>query len=153
MQQPIQWSHCVFLLLCGDESVGGWISHHIRSWRDSASGHKRWWGRVLLARSAECVTRVHSATHDKPIWEAFRIWLLEVSGAGSEVWSIKNRKRCFFSPFFLIIAVIYKQCTDGCQSPEVKTDACDSKSSNSRSVSHKDVPSFVTAIRPLAAVL
>lgn len=63
-----------------------------------------------------------------------------------------NRKRCFF-PFFLIIAVIYKQCTDGCRSPEVKSDACDSKSSNSRSISHKDFASFVTAIRPLVSVL
>lgn len=71
---------------------------------------------------------------------------------GSEVRSIKNRKRCFFS-LLLIIAVIYKQCTDGWSSPEVKTDACDSKSSNRLSVSHKDFASFMTAIRPLVSVL
>lgn len=138
----------MFLLLCGDRSVGGWISHHIRSWRDSASGQKRRWGRVLAARSAECVTHVHSATQDKPIWEASGS---DFSGGVGGSINKKTERGAFF--ILLIIAVIYKQCTDGCSSPEVKTDACDSKSSNSLSVSHKDFASFMMAIRPLVSVL
>lgn len=144
---------CISFLLHGEESVGGWIFHHIRSRRDSACGQMRCKGRVLAVKPSMWPLSAALPTINR---------FGNLSGSDLSSFLVQGQvfywiqSGCFFFNF-LFFFKHYCAFLSHAQMAAVvwrlKTVAYDPKSTNSMKLSHKDFSSPMTADGLLVSVL